>query len=158
MKNVIARVASALLASSLASVAMAQDAAAPLATVQSVSGNVLISTADGYTPLTADTLIKPGDRITILEGGQVSLAYQGGCVDVVNTASIYTVPVTSPCAAVASTPAEGAAAPTGAAASGGGGGMGAWGSKEALIGVGILAGAAAVGVALDNDDEQPVSP
>ena len=160
MKNVFARVASALLATGLASVAMAQDAAAPLATVQSVSGNVLVSTADGYQPVTANMPLKAGDRLMVLEGGAVSLTYQGGCIDVVNTTSVYTVPVASPCAnaavAAAEAPAD-AAGSTGATGSTGGAG---YTPTAGVIGAGILVAAAAVGVALDDsdDDPAPVSP
>jgi hypothetical protein len=156
MKNAFARVASALLVTSIASVAMAQDAAAPLATVKPITGNVLVSTPDGYKPVTADMPLKAGDRLMVLEGGEVTLAYSGGCDDVVNTTSIYTVPVASPCPAVAAA-AAGATTPTSTAASTGGG-IGGVTTKDALIGAGILVGAAAVGVALDNDDEKPVSP
>jgi hypothetical protein len=153
MTNALPRVASALLAACIANVAMAQDAAAPLATVKSVNGNVLVSTADGYQPLTADMPLKAGDRLMVLEGGEVSLTYQGGCVDVVNTASVYTVPGVAPCEAVASTASTTAA--TGGSFSGG-----RFISSDGLIGIAILAGAAAAGMALDgpNDDEVPVSP
>lgn len=157
MKNVSARVASALLALSLASVAMAQDAAAPLATVQSVSGNVLISTADGFQPLTADMPLKAGDRLMIVEGGSVTLTYQGGCTDVVNTASVYTVPVATPCGAVASNAAEGAAPPASSASTGGGLG-GAVISKDGLIGIGVLAGIVGVVAALSDGSGDPISP
>lgn len=156
MKKFLPRMATAFLASCLASVAFAQDAPAPLATVKSVTGNVLVTTADGYQPLTVDTVLKAGDRMTVLDGSAVTLTYQGGCVDVVNTASIYTVPVTSPCSAVAGSTGEGASAPTGRT----GGSTGDFTPSDGLIGVGILAGATAVVWALGemNDDEAPVSP
>lgn len=161
MKNALPRVASALLAACIANVAMAQDAAAPLATVKSVNGNVLVSTADGYQPLTADMPLKAGDRLMVLEGGEVALTYQGGCVDVVNTASVYTVPGVAPCEAVASTTSEAATPPASTtAATGGSFSGGRFISSDGLIGIAILAGAAAAGMALDgpNDDEVPVSP
>jgi hypothetical protein len=70
MKNAFARVASALFAASIASVAMARDAAAPLATVKSITGNLLVSTPEGCKPITADIPLKTGDHPMILEGGE----------------------------------------------------------------------------------------
>jgi len=77
--------------------ATAPASRAEVATVKSTNGKVLLNRATNYDPATKDLRLLVGDRLVILEGGAITVRFDGGCEQTIDSASIYTVPATPPC-------------------------------------------------------------
>jgi hypothetical protein len=68
-----------------------------VASVKATNGRVLLNRAAAYDPAIKDQRLLPGDRLVVLEGGAVTVRFDGGCEKTVDTASVYTVPALPPC-------------------------------------------------------------
>lgn len=68
-----------------------------VASVETTNGKVLVNRAAAYDPAIKDQRLLPGDRLVVLEGGAVTVRFDGGCEKTVDTASVYTVPALPPC-------------------------------------------------------------
>ena len=71
--------------------------AVPVASVKATNGKVLLNRATDYSPAAKDQRLLVGDRLVVLEGGAITVRFDGGCEQTVDNASIYTVPATPPC-------------------------------------------------------------
>ena len=86
-----------------------------VASVKTTNGKVLLNRAAAYDPAIRDQRLLPGDRLVVLEGGAVTVRFDGGCEQTIDRASVYTVPASPPCgesgvvAPVGTTAAAGAA-------------------------------------------------
>ncbi|HET9159013.1 MAG TPA: hypothetical protein VFN88_00240, partial [Caulobacteraceae bacterium] len=67
--------------------------------VSSVSGAVAITQGGQTSALTSSTVLRPGDRVIAMDGGQAQVKFADGCVMHVQAKSMATVGATSPCAA-----------------------------------------------------------
>jgi hypothetical protein len=71
-------------------------AASPVATLDLVSGKVMLSQGDGFVAAEAGLSLQPGDRIMVGEGAQADIAF-GGCAVTVAAQSLFVVPEEAPC-------------------------------------------------------------
>jgi hypothetical protein len=68
-----------------------------VASVKATNGKVLLNRAAAYDPAIKDQRLLAGDRLVVLEGGAVTVRFDGGCEQTVDKASVYTVPALPPC-------------------------------------------------------------
>ena len=68
-----------------------------VASVKTTNGKVLLNRAAAYDPAIRDQRLLPGDRLVVLEGGAVTVRFDGGCEQTIDKASVYTVPASPPC-------------------------------------------------------------
>ena len=122
-----------------------------VATVETTNGKVLLNRAAAYDPAVKDQRLLPGDRLVVLEGGAVTVRFDGGCQKTVDTASVYTVPALPPCGAAASE--RGMRAPAGTTAATGGAGTEylKWG----VVALGVATPLILLG---SSDSGKPISP
>jgi hypothetical protein len=85
-----------------------------VASVKTTNGKVLLNRAAAYDPAIKDQRLLPGDRLVVLEGGAVTVRFDGGCEQTIDKASVYTMPAAPPCGYAESD--RGARAPVGTAA------------------------------------------
>jgi hypothetical protein len=69
-----------------------------VATVSNTNGKAMLNRASVYEVAKKDQRLQKGDRLVVLEGGAVSVQFDGGCVVTIDTAQVYTVPEAPPCA------------------------------------------------------------
>lgn len=74
-------------------------AALSAATVNSVSGQVLVNKGEGYQQVVGSTSANPGDTVVVNPGGSASIVYPDGCVVQVQPGTVATIAQTSPCQA-----------------------------------------------------------
>jgi hypothetical protein len=77
--------------------ATAPASTSELATVKSTNGKVLLNRATAYDPAAKDQRLVKGDRLVVLEGGAITVRFDDGCEQTVDTPSVYTVPALPPC-------------------------------------------------------------
>jgi hypothetical protein len=133
--------------------AAAAPASTPaVASVKATNGKVLLNRAAAYDPATKDQRLLVGDRLVVLEGGAITLRFDGGCEQTIDVATVYTVPAAPPCGVAAAD--RGMRAPvqtTAAAAEVASGEYLKWG----LIGLGVITPL----ILLSNSDSgKPISP
>jgi len=125
---------------------------AEVASVKTTNGKVLLNRAAAYDPATKDQRLLVGDRLVVLEGGAITVQFDGGCEQTIDVAMVYTVPATPPCGVAAAdrgmrAPVQTTAAATEAAS----GEYLKWG----LIGLGAITPL----ILLSNSDSgRPISP
>jgi glucose/arabinose dehydrogenase len=71
---------------------------AAVASVKTTNGKVLLNRAAAYDPATKDQRLLVGDRLVVLEGGAITLRFDGGCEQTIDMATVYTVRPTGACA------------------------------------------------------------
>jgi hypothetical protein len=69
------------------------------ATVNAVSGQVLVNKGDGYQQVAGATEANPGDTVVVNPGGSGSIVYPDGCVVQVQPGTVATIAPSSPCTA-----------------------------------------------------------
>jgi len=122
-----------------------------VASVKTTNGKVLLNRAAAYDPATKDQRLLVGDRLVVLEGGAITLKFDGGCEQTIDVAMVYTVPATPPCGVAAADRGMRAPVQTTAAAGTASGEYLKWG----LIGLGALTPL----LLLSNSDSgNPISP
>jgi glucose/arabinose dehydrogenase len=125
---------------------------AAVASVKTTNGKVLLNRAAAYDPATKDQRLLVGDRLVVLEGGAITLRFDGGCEQTIDMATVYTVPATPPCDAAAAD--RGMRAPVQTTAAAGGAASGEY-LKWGLIGLGVITPL----LLLSNSDSgTPISP
>lgn len=62
-----------------------------------VQGSVLVNQNGRYVPVTASTVLRPGDRVMAMDGS-ATVSYGAGCNVAIAARSMATVAATSPCA------------------------------------------------------------
>jgi len=67
------------------------------ATVSSLSGTVLYSSASGYVEASSPTALKPGDTVIVNPGGFGQISYDDGCVVKVSPGEVAVISDISPC-------------------------------------------------------------
>lgn len=77
-------------------------------TVESFNGVVQVNRGDGFRQVGVGTVVNPGDRVMIGEGGNVRISHSNNCILVLPHQGLYTVPQNAPCTA-ASPPSVGPA-------------------------------------------------
>jgi hypothetical protein len=93
-----------LLATAIFSMGFAVGAAAqspppaPNATMTDIEGSVSVNQGTEYVPARKDMRLKPGDRVMIREGGEVTIVFDDECRREVEENKIVTIPERSPCA------------------------------------------------------------
>jgi hypothetical protein len=71
-------------------------AAAPVATLDLVTGKVMVSHGEGFATADAGLSLKPGDRVMVGEDAQANIAF-GACAVTVAAQSLFVVPEKAPC-------------------------------------------------------------
>jgi hypothetical protein len=71
-------------------------AASPVATLDLVTGKVMVSQGEGFAVADAGLSLQPGDRIMVGEGAQADIAF-GACAVTVAAQSLFVVPEKAPC-------------------------------------------------------------
>ncbi len=122
-----------------------------VASVETTNGKVLLNRGAAYDPAVKDQRLLPGDRLVVLEGGAVTVRFDGGCQKTVDTASVYTVPALPPCGAAASE--RGMRAPAGTTAA-----SGAASNEYLKWGVIALGVATPLILLSSSDSGKPISP
>lgn len=136
-----------------------QAAAAPatagtseVATVKSTNGKVLLNRATAYDPAAKDQRLVKGDRLVVLEGGAITLRFDDGCEQTIDSATIYTVPATPPCGVAATD--RGVRAPVQTTAAAGQAASGEY-LRWGLIGLGVITPLLLLS---SSDSGRPISP
>jgi hypothetical protein len=122
-----------------------------VASVKTTNGKVLLNRAAAYDPAIKDQRLLAGDRLVVLEGGAVTVRFDGGCEQTVDKASVYTVPAVPPCGYAQSD--RGARAPVETTAA-----TGAAGTEYLKWGVIALGVATPLILLSSSDSGKPISP
>jgi hypothetical protein len=122
-----------------------------VASVKTTNGKVLLNRAAAYDPAVKDQRLLPGDRLVVLEGGAVTVRFDGGCEQTIDKASVYTVPALPPCGSAASDRGTRAPAATTAATGTAGGEYLKWG----VVALGV---ATPLILLSSSDSGKPISP
>jgi len=69
-----------------------------VATISKTNGKAMLNRASVYEVAKKDQRLQVGDRVVVLDGGVISVQFDGGCTQTIDTAQVYTVPATPPCA------------------------------------------------------------
>jgi hypothetical protein len=98
MRNSMARLGSAAAAVAILALSSIAHAAGPSnVRLSKASGQVLINRGHGFQPATAGMVLRPGDRVLVVGGGQASVSYSGGCGMLLPTGSMATISTLDPC-------------------------------------------------------------
>ena len=115
------------------------------ATLQGLSGKVLMNKGDGLVSGKPGTALVDGDRIVTLDKSSAKIVFADGCTVTLEENNIFVINAELGCKALP-------VASTGAAAAGG-----MSGTTAALIGVGVLGLGLAIGGGNGNNDNRPIS-
>lgn len=92
------RIIAALALSLMASTAIAADAPAPVATLTSQEGTVLVNTGEEFVTAADAQALNAGDRVMVMEGGVAVITFADGCALPLAAGSLVEVPAVSTCA------------------------------------------------------------
>lgn len=70
---------------------MAMSVTCSAATVQNVSGTVLLNQGDGFKPVSGSSQVKVGDRVMARAGSSAEIVYADGCVAKVQPGAVATI-------------------------------------------------------------------
>ncbi len=107
------------------------------ASLQSISGEILVNKGEGYSMAQAPIPLGAGDSIIANPGGSAKVVYGDGCEVKVQPGDVVTVASETPCKAGALLPS---------------------GTGAVLIAGGLAAGGIAAGIILLSGDDKPASP
>jgi len=87
-----------IIASAISAVSfLIASSAAQAATVQPVSGQVMINQGQGYQTIKNPIKVKPGDRVIVNPGGFAKVNYSDGCNIPIQPGAVATIGAKSPC-------------------------------------------------------------
>lgn len=72
-------------------------AVADAATLDSISGSVLVNRGGGFAPVSTGALVNPGDRVMVSGNGQARIVYNSTCSVAIPSGQTVTVAATVPC-------------------------------------------------------------
>jgi hypothetical protein len=82
----------------LASAPAFAEEPAPVASLSTQEGTVLVNTGDAFVTATESQALNAGDRVMVMEGGTATVVFADGCVLALESGSIVDVPASSTCA------------------------------------------------------------
>lgn len=91
-------ITTAVLASLMAFSVAAADAPAPVATLGSIQGNVVVNQGKEFLPAQAGMRLKPGDRVLVQDQSSASIQFDDNCRVDVDANKLVTIPGRSTCA------------------------------------------------------------
>lgn len=142
------RMMTALLGMGIALSAMAQNPPPqPIATIDKITGKVMVNEGKAFAPGRLQQRLKPGDRVMVMDKSKTTIVFDDDCRLDIEANKLVVVPDRSTCAG--GYLAEQGINPGGSGAIGGTAGSGGSG----LLPLGI--GAVIVAVVLDEDDSSP---
>lgn len=144
------RMMTALLGMGIALSAMAQNPPPPqpIATIDKITGKVMVNEGKAFAPGRLQQRLKPGDRVMVMDKSRTTIVFDDDCRLDVEANKLVVVPDRSTCAG--GYLAEQGINPGGSGAIGGGA---AGSGGPGLLPLGI--GAVVVAVVLDEDDSSP---